>query len=849
MTSMEKQKHNTNQLYGLMHTDIEGIDALIELALNIRWSWNHASDELWRQLDPELWEFTRNPWVILQTVSRDRLEENLAAPAFREKLDGLLKANEQAISTPSWFQQNHPKAALTTIAYFSMEYMLNEALAIYAGGLGNVAGDQLKSASDLGVPVVAVGLLYAKGYFRQEIDKYGTQNALFPYNDPGQLPVTPLRLPNGEWLRIKVSLPGHPIWLRAWQVQVGRSKLYLLDSNDAANLPTHRGITDELYGGGPEVRIKQEIILGVGGYRLLKALDITPEVCHMNEGHAAFLVLERANDFRKANGTSFEEALAVTRSGNLFTTHTAVAAGFDHFSPSSMEYHLGAYAKEQLGVDFNDLMALGREDANNRSESFNMAYLAIRGSGAVNGVSRLHGEVSRNLFNNLFPRWPAGEVPVGHVTNGVHMPSWDSEYADEIWTESCGKDRWKGELDDHSAHISKLSDEKLWEFRARSRNRLVGFIRERFERQAIVSNLPSDVVGIAKQVFDPDTLTLGFARRFVPYKRPDLLLHDPERFIRILTHPEHPVQLVLAGKAPPFDESGKDLIRKWVQFIQQHDLHRHVLFLSDYDIMLAENLVQGVDVWLNTPRRPWEASGTSGMKVLVNGGLNLSELDGWWAEAYSPEVGWALGDGQEHGDDPAWDAYEAARLYEILEQQVVPEFYARNKKGISESWVQRMRKSMANLTPRFSANRTVREYTDQYYLPAAVNYNKRAARKGATGKTIVSARHQLKNKWEAIQFGKVEIESVSQKHHFKVPIWLNGINPKHVHVELFAEGINGEAPENIKMKLDWMGEDGSHNFYARVNTSRPTNDYTVRIVTGYEGVSVPLEDNLIVWQH
>ena len=846
---MKKQKYNTNQFYGLMHTDIEGIDALIKLALNIRWSWNHASDKLWQQLDPELWEFTRNPWVILQTVSRDRLEEHLADQVFREKIDGLLKANEQAFSAPSWFQQNHPKGALTTIAYFSMEYMLNEALPIYAGGLGNVAGDQLKAASDLGVPVVAVGLLYAKGYFRQEIDKYGTQNALFPYNDPGQLPVTPLRLPNGEWLRIKVSLPGHPIWLRAWQVQVGRSKLYLLDSNDAANLPTHRGITDELYGGGPELRIKQEIILGVGGYRLLKAMDIKPEVCHMNEGHAAFLVLERANDFMKANGTSFEEALAVTRTGNLFTTHTAVAAGFDHFSPSSMEYHLGTYAKEQLGLDFNDLMALGRADANNQLENFNMAYLAIRGSGAVNGVSRLHGEVSRTLFNNLFPRWPAAEVPVGYVTNGVHMPCWDSKYADEIWTESCGKDRWRGELDDHSAHISKLSDEKLWEFRSRSRNRLVDFIRARFERQAIVSGLPLEVVEIAKQVFNPNTLTLGFARRFVPYKRPDLLLHDPERFVRILTNTEHPVQLVLAGKAPPFDEAGKGLIRKWVQFIQQHNLYNHVLFLSDYDMMLAENLVQGVDVWLNTPRRPWEASGTSGMKVLVNGGLNLSELDGWWAEAYTPEVGWALGDDQEHGDDPAWDAHEAVTLYEILEQQVVPEFYAHNKKGVSEIWVERMRKSMATLTPRFSTNRTVREYTEDYYLPAAINYKKCAARKGAKGKRIVKVRHELKNKWDTIQFGKIKIDSVGQKHHFKVPIWLKGINSKHIQVVLFAEGINGEAPEKIKMKFDWLGKDGAHNFYAEVNTSRPTVHYTLRIVPSYEGISVPLEDNLILWQH
>jgi starch phosphorylase len=846
---MKKQKVDTNELYGLMHADIKGIESLIELALNIRWSWNHASDKLWQQLDSELWEQTNNPWVILQTISRDRLEQHLADPEFQENVKSLLDSNEEALSAPNWFQQKYPKAQLTKVAYFSMEYMLSEALPIYAGGLGNVAGDQLKSASDLGVPVVAVGLLYAQGYFRQVIDKEGNQNALFPFNDPGQLPITPLRLPDGEWLRIKIEFPGHPLWLRAWQVKVGRLKLYLLDSNDAVNLPEYRSITDELYGGGPETRIKQEIVLGIGGYKLLTALNIKPEVCHMNEGHAAFLVLERARKFMKETGTSFEEALAVTRAGNLFTTHTAVPAGFDHFSPTLMEQFFGTYAKKELGIDLHDLMALGREDANNTSSYFNMAYLATRGSGAVNGVSRLHGEVSRNLFNNLFPRWPAEEVPVGHVTNGVHMPSWDSEYADEIWTKSCGKDRWLGELKDHEAHISHIGDEKLWEFRNLSRNRLVSFIRKRFERQAMVSGLPSDIVKTAEQIFDPNTLTLGFARRFVPYKRPDLLLHDPERFVRILTNPEQPVQLVMAGKAPPFDESGKALIRKWVQFIQQHNLHRHVLFLSDYDMMLAENLVQGVDVWLNTPRRSWEASGTSGMKILVNGGLNFSELDGWWAEAYSPEVGWALGDGQEHGDDPAWDAYEATALYEILEQQVVPEFYARNKEGVSEIWVGRMRKSMATLTPRFSANRTVREYTENYYLPAAINYKKRAARKVAKGKRIVSARHELKNKWDAIQFGKVQIESERNSHEFRVPVSLNGIIPKHILGELFAEGLNGEQPERIKMKLDWMGDNEEHYFYAKVVTSRSTDHYTVRIVPSYEGISVPLEDNLILWQH
>ncbi len=845
---MDKPTINTNQLYSLIHTDVEGINSLIELALDIRWSWNHGADTIWQQLDQALWELTRNPWIVLQTVSKDQLEHQLSDQEFKKKIETLMKAKEESDSTSAWFQQSHPNAPLTCIAYFSMEYMLSEALPIYVGGLGNVAGDQLKSASDLGVPVVGVGLLYAQGYFRQVIDQYGNQQALYPFNDPGQLPITPLRLPNGEWLRLKVSLPGYPVWLRTWQVQVGRLKLYLLDTNDAANLPAHRGITNELYGGGPEMRIKQEIILGIGGWKLLDALNITPEVCHMNEGHAAFLILERANDFMKENGTSFEEALAITRAGNLFTTHTAVAAGFDHFSPALMEQYLSEYAAKELGISFNDLMALGRQDANNSSESFNMAWLAVRGSGAVNGVSQLHGEVSRNLFKNLFSRWPKDEIPVGYVTNGVHMPCWDSEYADEIWTEACGKDRWKGDLENMEEHIAAIPDEKLWQFRNKSRNNLVNFIRQRFEKQAMVSGLPAEVGEAAKHVFDPNTLTLGFARRFVPYKRPGLLLHDPERFVRILTNSEQPVQLVIAGKAPPFDESGKALIRQWVQFIQQYNLYKHVIFLADYDMFLTENMVQGVDVWLNTPRRPWEASGTSGMKVLVNGGINLSELDGWWAEAYTPEVGWALGDKQEHGDDPAWDAAEAEALYNLLEQQVVPEFYTRNQNGVSERWVERMRKSMATLTLRFSANRSVREYTENYYLPLAANYLKRAAEKGAAGKRIMDVKQDLRNKRGQIHFGDIQIENIENGYQFQVQLGLNEINPGDVLVELYANGLNGEKAERIKMENGSIENNGEHKYHAQVNTVRPADDYTVRIIPGYEGISVPLEDNLILWQ-
>ena len=630
---------------------------------------------------------------------------------------------------------------------------------------------------------------------------------------------------------------------------MGRVKLYLLDSNDVANLPVHHGITSELYGGGPDLRIQQEIILGIGGWQLLRALGISPEVCHMNEGHAAFLVLERASDFMKETGCSFEAALAVTRAGNLFTTHTAVAAGFDHFSTGLMWQFFGVYARDELKIDFNELMALGRQDANNHSESLNMAYLAIRGSGAVNGVSRLHGSVSRHLFESLFPRWPKAEVPVGYVTNGVHMPSWDSKFADEVWTQSCGKDRWRGELETLEQDISRAHDETLWQLRMNSRNNLVGYIRERFERQVRVAGQPAEVIEAAKQVFDPHTLTLGFARRFVPYKRPNLLLNDPERFIRLLTNPERPIQLVIAGKAPPFDDSGKALIRQWVQFIQKHNLYHHVLFLDDYDMLLTEHLVQGVDLWINTPRRPWEACGTSGMKVLVNGGINLSELDGWWVEAYTPEVGWALGDTREHGDDPAWDAEEAARLYEILEGEVVPEFYTRDERGIPGSWVQRMRKGMAMLTPQFSANRSVRQYTEHYYLPAAANYRQRAAEKGAAGKRIADARDVLRNKWGNMKFGDVRVESVVKGYLFQVAVSMNGIDAKDIAVELYADGVVGGAPVKIRMEADANAGNQEELIYrVRVESERPAGDFTARIIPCYEGISAPLEDGLILWQ-
>jgi glycogen phosphorylase len=477
-----------------------------------------------------------------------------------------------------------------------MEFMLSEALPIYSGGLGNVAGDQLKAASNLGVPVIGIGLLYQQGYFRQEIDAQGHQQALYPFNDPGQLPIKPVRESNGEWLRLVLPLPGFKLWIRAWQVQVGRTRLYLLDTNDPANPPAYRGITTELYGGGPELRVKQELVLGIGGWRLLRALGLHPEVCHLNEGHAAFAVLERARSYMEDNSQPFDPALTITRAGNLFTTHTPVEAGFDRFAPSLIERYLGKYAEERLSISFQELLALGRRDRQDSSEPFNMAYLAIRGSGAVNGVSKLHGQVSRRIFQVLFPRWPEKEVPVTHVTNGVHMPTWDSAEADRLWELACGKNRWRGTLANMEKDVAALTDRHLWQLRADSRKILVDYVRRLYVRQLATRGASSEALAQAVLILDENLLTLGFARRFAPYKRPNLLLHDPARLLNILTSREHPVQLVLAGKAHPQDAEGQDLIRQWVEFARRPEARSRVVFLSDYDLLMAEHLVQGVDV-------------------------------------------------------------------------------------------------------------------------------------------------------------------------------------------------------------------------------------------------------------
>jgi glycogen phosphorylase len=833
---------------------ISGAEDLAELALDMRWSWSHAADELWGKIDPELWEITHNPWIVFQTASPAKLKLLLGEKEFRTKVDRLrsrqLKESdtEAGGDSATWFQKVYPESKLKTVAYFSMEFGLSEALPIYSGGLGNVAGDQLKSASDLGVPVIGVGLLYQQGYFRQVIEADGSQRAVYPYNDPSQLPVLPLRDGTGEWLRIRIQLPGCLVWLRTWEVRVGRVRLLLLDSNDPANPPAYRGVTSELYGGGTEMRLQQELVLGVIGYRMLHMLRIQPDVCHLNEGHAGFAIWERARLFMEETGHPFDVALLATRAGNLFTTHTPVDAGIDRFPAYLIEPYLREYSAD-LHVKVDDLLAMGRANPEGHQEPFNMAYLGIRGCGAVNGVSLLHAQVSRKMFSNLFQRWPVAEVPVACVTNGVHVPSWDSSESDALWHQACGSNRWRNDLDELNEKIRAMSDEDLWKMRCANRVHLVDTVRIRNKRQESSIGIWSVANHKRANIFNPNVLTLGFARRFATYKRPNLLLRNPERLIRILTNPDHPVQLVVAGKAHPQDREGQRMIQEWVQFSRWQEVQGHVIFLSDYDMSLAAQLVQGVDVWINTPRRPWEACGTSSMKVLVNGGLNLSSLDGWWAEAYDPSLGWKVGDHRDYPSEAAQDAEDAEHLYSVLENEVIPLFYRHESSGIPSKWVAMMRESMARLTGQYSANRSVREYTERFYLPAAETYSKRTANHGSYALQIRKWQTELQSHWSEIYFDGIDFSQDENEYILQARIYLGDICPQHIRVEAFADNPDGGSfVAEMRQAGVLVGVQGGFVFKASVPANRPASDYTVRIVTALDTLAVPLEEPLIFWQ-
>jgi starch phosphorylase len=821
--------------------------AVARLACNLRWAWNHAADRVWEALNAEVWHQTGNPILVLQNTPRSRLDELAHDAEFVERVRRLDRGEAEYLSRPSWFQGACTIAPPPVIAYFSMEYGLTDALPLYSGGLGVLAGDHLKTASDLGVPLVAVGLFYREGYFRQMLDTDGRQVEIYAVNARESLPVQLMTDTEGMPLRVTIALPGRDLRLRVWQVSVGRVQLYLLDSDDPLNSPVDRGITAKLYAGDGEARLMQEIVLGLGGWRALEALGVEVDVLHLNEGHAALATIDRTRAFAEARGCGFFTALWATRGGNVFTTHTPVAAAFDTFPvPLVQKYGVG-YAR-QCGIAPEQLLGLGRANPGDSSEPFNMAYLAARTCARVNGVSELHGRVSRRIFAPLFPRWPEPEVPVTHVTNAVHVPSWDSPWADHLWTEAAGKERWLGAPERLPQALAQLSDAQLWDFRGMERRDLVDYARRRLQRQLSQRGGREESTAIARGALDPNVLTLGFARRFTEYKRPTMLLAQPERLVRLLTDPARPVQIIIAGKAHPRDELGRTFVHQWAEFVRRPDVRSRAVFLEDYDMALAEQLVQGVDVWINTPRRPWEASGTSGMKVLVNGGLNLSELDGWWAEAYSPEVGWAIGDSREHFE-PGWDAVETEQLYALLEQQVVPEFYDRDADGIPGAWVARIRASLSRLTPRFSSNRMLADYLERLYLPATASYRRRIADDLHVASELRQWLRELRREWAEIHWGNLDVEASGDRLLFRVQVYLGAIRPESVAVELYAEPRADAAPERYAMRRDQplAGAAGGWRYVAEVPAGRPAAEYTPRLVPSHPEAMVPSEAPQIRW--
>ena len=836
------------------------LEPLRELAYNLRWAWSHETIELFRRLDSDLWETTHhNPVLMLGLIDQGQLATAATDVGFLAHLDRVSQDLTAYVTSESdWFRRVHGVADGPLFAYFSAEFGLTECLSIFAGGLGVLAGDHLKSASDLGVPLVGVGLLYQQGYLRQYLNEAGWQQEIYEDNDFHNLPLTQERHPAGTPLSVEVGYPGRNVTAQVWRVQVGRACLCLLDTNIPANRPEDRDITYQLYGGDLEMRIKQEIMLGIGGYRALEALGLEPTVYHINEGHAAFLALERVRRLMETHSLSFAEAREAVLAGTVFTTHTPVAAGHDYFPPDLMDRYFASYARS-LGLSFDDFLALGRQNPDDRSESFCMTVLALRMAGRSNGVARLHGQVSRRMWQGLWPGVPEEEVPIVHITNGVHFQSWISRDMKELYDRYVGP-RWREEPADQSVWLraERIAAEELWRTHERRRERLVAFARRRLRFQLERRGASQTQIEAADEVLDPEALTIGFARRFAPYKRATLLLRDPERLARILNDPDRPVQVIYAGKAHPRNDPGKELLRQIVDLARQERFRRRIVFLEDYDMSVARYLVQGADVWLNTPLRPREASGTSGMKATANAVLNLSILDGWWDEAYQPEVGWAIGRGETYDDREYQDQVEAEALYDLLERDVVPLFYDRGVNGLPRRWIARMKDSIGNLCYFFNTHRMVQEYTERFYLPGAERYERITADDMVRAKALAAWKTRVQENWPQVRVEGVEAEpftelQVGDKFQARARVYLGALTPDDLRVELYLGRVDPAGDlvgaEATPMKPIEEGKAGSYLFETSevVCSASGRHGYTVRVLPNHPDLAKSFLPGLIAW--
>jgi starch phosphorylase len=774
------------------------LERLRDLAYNLRWSWDHDTIALFLRLDEQLWLDTdRNPVQMLGLIHPERYQEAVQDPAFMAQFERVWEQFQAYLHAKNtWFNTHYGAVEKPFIAYFSMEFGITTCLKNYSGGLGVLAGDHLKSASDLGLPLVGVGLLYQEGYFQQYLNASGYQQESYPMNDYSLLPVQALKDANGERLVITVPIAEHTLKAYAWLVNVGRVKLYLLDANHPDNPPDLRDLTDRLYGGDRRTRIRQEVLLGIGGIRLLHALGITPTVAHMNEGHSALLALERARFMMEENpDLSFQEAIDILATGSIYTIHTPVPAGLEKFGYDLIDEHL-TWMWEALGLTRQQFHDLGREKFDGY-DLFSLPVMALKFASGSNGVSKLHGRVSRRMWQNMFPAVPEEEVPVGHVTNGVHHLSWVSRemgavfdrYLPPAWRDDpAAPEIWEA--------VDRIPDIELWRTHERRKERLVDFARKRLRRQFQARGLSQADIDSVEMMLDPDALTIGFARRFATYKRATLLFRDIERISRMLNDSKRPMQIIFAGKAHPHDAPGKEFIRQIVQTAMRADLRHSVVFLENYDMTIARYLVQGVDVWLNTPRRPQEASGTSGMKVIYNGGLNVSILDGWWAEAYAPGTGWAIGAGEEYPDSEAerQNEIEAQALYNILENDVVPLFFSRGRDGLPRDWIAMVKHSMKTLAPVFNTHRMVQEYTRRYYMPSHQNFQRLI---GSRGKHYAAWLQGLRKYWDSVRILEVHTASdnsaVGDEVQVETKVDLGQLTPFDVSVQLYSGPLNSQG--------------------------------------------------------
>ncbi len=850
----------------------EPLKGLRTIAHNMFWSWNPEFIELFRQIDPEKWEqCAHNPVKLLGTVNQSRLNDLAAMQGFIYQLKQAEDKLNHYLTSPGWFDGTWNKDKKPVIAYFSLEFGIHEALPIYSGGLGILAGDHLKSASDLNIPLVGIGLMYQKGYFRQYLNADGWQQERYEDNDFYNMPAELVRKKSDIPLTIKLTFPQRQLVAQIWKVNVGRVKLFLLDTNISANSPQDRLITSALYSGNSEMRIQQEILIGIGGYKALLAMGLEPSVCHMNEGHAAFMALERIRHLCTSKGLNFEQALEATKASNIFTIHTPVKAGNDEFSPELMNKYFGFYFPK-LGLNRDQFLALGRIDPQKDSETFKMPVLALKLSTWRNGVSKLHGGVSRSMWAELWPKLPVDEVPIKSITNGIHAKSFISPELDQLYERYLGFN-WDEEIADPQLwnNVDQIPDEELWRIHQRNRENLINFVRKQIKKQMQRRGTYHTELGWAEEVLDPEALTIGFARRFATYKRGNLLLNDPDRFIKLLNKTDKPVQFVFAGKAHPNDEQGKEIIRQLIHFANRNDVRKRLVFLEDYNIDIARYMVQGVDIWLNNPRVPMEASGTSGMKAALNGALNVSTLDGWWCEGYSLNGGWVIGAGETYDDHEYQDKVESEAIFDLFENEIVPLFYTHSADNLPRAWIYRMKNSIKWIVPRFNTHRMVAEYSNRFYKPAAERWGSLVSAGMEKVKNAATLKNRLKEEWKNIKIDDVDVQiknngeiiplngnasrlQVGCELEITAKVELGGLNPDDVAVQIYHGTVDswGNISRGSIKEMTGSAEKTPQNTCTYTGTLKCTRSgkcgFAVRVLPGVKDLADQYEPGMIVWE-